>query len=280
MLIPAKISEVSELVGTEGTQVSDVVRIGAVMFAFVLGSLIMSVVASYTIAKISAVFSESMRNDIFRKTMEFSVGEVGTISSSSLITRCTGDVFLLQMFVVTGLQVLVKAPVTAVWGIQKLSSAGTALMVAMIIAVAIIVIYMTIVILTTTPMSVRLQEITDNINRETKEHISGIQVIRAFLAETFHQKRFRDANDEMTDLNIRLNRIMAFLSPGLILVLNMLNLSMVVIGAMIVDAAPTEERAKRPFSDIVIFILCSNDYLSIHYTCQCVYAPSSCNHLP
>ena len=260
MMIPEKISQVSALVQTPGVQVTDIVQVGVVMFAFLMGSLLLSVAAAYLISQIASVFSERMRGDIFRRTMEFSVGEVGRFSSSSLITRCTGDVLMIQLFIVTGLQVLVKAPVTAIWGIQKISAADVSLTVATLIAVLLIVTFMVVVIFVTTPMSIRLQLMTDGINRETKEHISGIQVIKAFLASGFHQKRFSDINDEMASLNIRVNRIMAFLSPGLVLSLNLLNLIMVIIGAQIVDSSAMELRPERlsmilSFSSYAIMIV-------------------------
>ncbi len=260
MMIPEKISQVSTLVQTPGVQVTDVVQLGGVMFAFLMGSLLLSVVAAYLISQIASTFSERMREDIFRRTMEFSVGEVGRFSSSSLITRCTGDVLMIQLFIVTGLQVLVKAPVTAIWGIQKISAADVSLTVATLIAVLLIVAFMVVVIFVTTPMSIRLQLMTDGINRETKEHISGIQVIKAFLASGFHQKRFSEINNEMASLNIRVNRIMAFLSPGLVFCLNLLNLIMVIIGAQIVDSSPIELRPERlsmilSFSSYAIMIV-------------------------
>ncbi len=252
MKIPEMISGVSSMIQQPGVQVIDVVKQGALMFLYILGSLLLSVIAANLIARMSAVFSERMRNAIFERTMEFSIGEVGKLSSSSLITRCTGDVLLIQLFVVTGLQVLVKAPVTAIWGIQKISAADIRLTTATIITVVCIVIFMVTTILLTIPMSKKVQIMTDNINRETKEHISGIQVIKAFLSEKFHQKRFDDVTEEMKDVNIRLNRIMAFLSPGLILALNMLNLAMVIIGAVIVDTSSYDIRPEK-ISQILSF---------------------------
>jgi len=252
MQIPSMISGVSSMIQQPGVQVIDVVKQGGLMFLFVLGSLALSIIAANLIARMSAVFSERMRNAIFERTMEFSIGEVGKLSSSSLITRCTGDVLLIQLFVVTGLQVLVKAPVTAIWGIQKISDTDIRLTAATIITVVFIVIFMVTTILLTIPMSKKIQIMTDNINRETKEHISGIQVIKAFLSEKFHQKRFESVTEEMRDVNIKLNRIMAFLSPGLILALNLLNLAMVIIGAFIVDSSSLDVRPEK-ISQILSF---------------------------
>lgn len=252
MKIPEMISGVSSMIQQPGVQVIDVVKQGALMFLYILGSLLLSIVAANLISRMSSVFSERMRNAIFERTMEFSIGEVGKLSSSSLITRCTGDVLLIQLFVVTGLQVLVKAPVTAIWGIQRISAADFRLTTATVIAVVCIVIFMVTTILLTIPMSKKIQIMTDNINRETKEHISGIQVIKAFLSEKFHQKRFDDVTEEMKNVNIRLNRIMAFLSPGLVLALNMLNLSMVIIGAFIVDTSSYDIRPEK-ISQILSF---------------------------
>ena len=252
MKIPEMISGVSLMIQQDGVQVIDVVKHGALMFLYILCSLALSILAANFIARMSSVFSERMRNAIFERTMEFSIGEVGKLSSSSLITRCTGDVLLIQLFVVTGLQVLVKAPVTAIWGIQKISAADVKLTTATVIAVVCIVIFMVTTILLTIPMSKKIQIMTDNINRETKEHISGIQVIKAFLSQRFHQKRFEEVTEEMKNVNIRLNRIMSFLSPGLIMALNMLNLAMVIIGAYIVDASSYDIRPDK-ISQILSF---------------------------
>ena len=252
MKIPEMISGVSLMIQQDGVQVIDVVKHGALMFLYILCSLALSIIAANFIARMSSVFSERMRNAIFERTMEFSIGEVGKLSSSSLITRCTGDVLLIQLFVVTGLQVLVKAPVTAIWGIQKISAADIRLTTATVIAVACIVVFMVTTILLTIPMSKKIQIMTDNINRETKEHISGIQVIKAFLSQRFHQKRFEEVTEEMKNVNIRLNRIMSFLSPGLIMALNMLNLAMVIIGAYIVDASSYDIRPDK-ISQILSF---------------------------
>lgn len=138
-------------------------------------------------------------------------------------------------FFSTGVQTIVKAPVTAVIGIQRMSGADGMLAWATVIAVIVICIYLSVIIIKTIPLLVHVLVITDDMNRETKEHISGIQVIRAFLAKSFHRERFTNVNEKMRDVNIRLDRIMAFMSPGLVLILNMLNLAIVVIGAVMVS---------------------------------------------
>lgn len=255
MLLPEYISRVSSLFSSPGVVLSNVLSIGGQMLLFALGSMVFSVITAYLIAKVAAAVTERMRNAVFEKTMELSIGEVGRFSSSSLITRCTGDIMLVQMLIVTGLQVLIKAPVTAVWGIGKIARTDYRLTVAMTIAVLAVTIFMVSIILFTTPLSVRLMKMMDSLNAMTKEHISGIQVIRAFLSSGFHVKRFRAVSDEMRDVNIRLNRIMAFMNPGLYFVLYLLNLAMVLIGASMVDSAILE---KRP--DLLSQILSFSSY--------------------
>ena len=179
--------------------------------------------------------------------------EIGKFSTASLITRSTNDVTQVQMFIIMGLQVIVKSPIMAVWAICKIANKNINWTVATGVAVAVLLLIVFVCVLIALPKFKKLQRLTDDINRVTRENITGIKVVRAYNAEKYQEAKFETANKELTDTHLFASRTMSFMMPGIQLVMNGLSLSIYWIGAIIINNAPVVERFGL-FSDMVVFI--------------------------
>ena len=188
----------------------------------------------------------------------FSMAEIGKFSTASLITRTTNDVTQIQMLVAMGLQVIIKAPIMAVWAICKIQSKSWQWTTATFCAVLFMLVLILIAVTFAMPRFKRIQTLTDNLNRVTRENLTGLRVVRAYNAEDYQEKKFQTANDELTSNNLTANRIMAIMFPGMNLVMNGLTLSIYWIGAYLIGAipltgAPAIAQRVGLFSDMVVF---------------------------
>ena len=256
LTMPDYMSEITTLVQTEGSAMADIWLAGGKMLLCALGSLALSVMTGYLAARIAASFSMRLRAGIFSQVENFSMQEINRFSTASLITRTTNDVTQIQMLVAMGLQVIIKAPIMAVWAICKIQSKSWQWTTATFCAV----LFMLILIAVTfaMPRFKRIQTLTDNLNRVTRENLTGLRVVRAYNAEDYQEKKFQTANDELTSNNLTANRIMAIMFPGMNLVMNGLTLSIYWIGAYLIGAipltgAPAIAQRVGLFSDMVVF---------------------------
>ena len=184
--------------------------------------------------------------------------EINRFSTASLITRTTNDVTQIQMLVAMGLQVIIKAPIMAVWAICKIQSKSWQWTTATFCAVLFMLVLILIAVTFAMPRFKRIQTLTDNLNRVTRENLTGLRVVRAYNAEDYQEKKFQTANDELTSNNLTANRIMAIMFPGMNLVMNGLTLSIYWIGAYLIGAipltgAPAIAQRVGLFSDMVVF---------------------------
>lgn len=258
LTMPDYMSEITTLVQTEGSAMADIWLAGGKMLLCALGSLALSVMTGYLAARIAASFSMRLRAGIFSQVENFSMQEINRFSTASLITRTTNDVTQIQMLVAMGLQVIIKAPIMAVWAICKIQSKSWQWTTATFCAVLFMLVLILIAVTFAMPRFKRIQTLTDNLNRVTRENLTGLRVVRAYNAEDYQEKKFQTANDQLTSNNLTANRIMAIVFPGMNLVMNGLTLSIYWIGAYLIGAipltgAPAIAQRVGLFSDMVVF---------------------------
>lgn len=257
--LPDYMSEITKLVQTEGNAMSDVWAAGGKMMLCAFGSLVLAVAMGYLSAQVASNFSYRLREGVYDKVMSFSEAEINRFSTASLITRSTNDITQVQMFIVMGMVLLIKAPITAIIALRKISTKNwewTALTIGVILFVCLILAF---VMVYAVPRFKKMQILTDNLNRVTRENLTGLLVVRAYNAEGYQEEKFDQANDELTKTQLQAQLAMTVMNPGLNLAMNGLTLGIYWIGAIlisniaVVDAISIGERVTI-FSDMVVFI--------------------------
>lgn len=250
--MPDYMSKITVLVETEGSKMSEILANGGFMILCAFGSLVSAVLVGFLISKLSAGFSKTLRGKLFRKVEDFSMNEVKEFSTNSLITRTTNDITQVEMFIGMGLQLLIKAPVTAVWAITKILNKSFKW--SMVTGVAVVFLLTVVGILTifVMPKFKIVQKLTDKLNEATRENLLGIRVIRAFNAEKFQENRFDKVNNELTDLQLFNQKTMSILSPVMYLIMYMLTLVIYFIGAYLIRDAALSLKIGL-FGDMVVF---------------------------
>lgn len=250
--MPDYMSEITILVQTEGSKMSDILLNGGYMLACALGSLISAIIVGYLASNISASFSMRVRKKIFDKVETLGIHEVKKFSTSSLITRTTNDITQIQMLISMGLQLIIKAPITALWAITKILnkswqwSAITA--VAVLILLSTIITLMVIVL----PRFKIVQKLTDKINGVTRENLTGIRVVRAFNAEAYQEKKFQETNDKLTNTQLFNQKAFSVMSPIMYIIMYFLTLAIYFVGAYLIKDALMSEKLVL-FGDMVVF---------------------------
>lgn len=250
--LPDYMASITKIVQTEGSLVKDVLGEGAKMLICAFGSLLSAVVVSYFVTKVAATFSRDLRKDIFGKVLSFSMEEIKNFSTSSLITRTTNDITQVQMLIAMGMQMLIKAPIMAVWAIMKIYGKGFEWSVITAGAVGILLIMILILVLVALPKFKIIQKLTDNLNHTSRENLTGIRVVRAFNAEKYQEGKFASANNELTKTNMFTSRTMALLTPGMQLIMSGLSLSIYWVGAYMINDAGMLDKITI-FSNMVVF---------------------------
>ncbi len=257
--IPDYMSEITTLVETEGSEMSDILTAGGKMLLCALASLVSALVVGFFAARVAADFSMRLRERVYGKVMDFSMQEINRFSISSLITRSTNDITQIQMVIAMGMQVVIKAPIMAILAIEKIStkswqwSALTAGMVLLILVVILFIMWYAL------PKFKKIQWLTDNLNRVTRENLTGLQVVRAYNAESYQEAKFEKANFELTDNNLKAHLAMSVMNPTMNLVMNGLTLGIYWIGATLISSIAVQSMADvasrlEIFSDMVVFM--------------------------
>ncbi len=250
--IPDYMSEITILVQTEGSSITDILRNGGYMLLCALGSLIASFVVGYFAATVAAYFGKITRFNIFSKISSFGMEEMKEFQTSSLITRTTNDVTQIQMLIGMGLQAIIKAPIMATWAILKIMGKNLTWSMATLVAVIILLITIITLMIRVFPKFKLVQKLTDNLNRITRENLVGVRVIRAFNAEDYQQEKFEKANEELKNLQLFNQKNMGLLSPVMSLVMSGLSLSIYLIGAVLINKAGLVDKISL-FGDMVVF---------------------------
>lgn len=250
--LPDYMSEVTMLVKTEGSTMADVLKAGGKMLLCAFGSLVAAIIVGFFAAQVAAGFSSRLRSRMFSKVGNFSMEEINGFSTASLITRSTNDITQIQNFVAMGLQVMVKAPIMAVWAVCKILGKSWQWTAATGGAVVFLMAVIATVLTFAYPKFKKVQTLTDNLNRVTRENLTGIRVVRAYNAEEYQEKKFSKANDELTDTNIFVFRFMSVMMPSMNIVMNGISLVIYWIGAFLINKAQAMDKI-TVFSDMVVF---------------------------
>ena len=250
--LPDYMSEITKLVQTEGSKMSAILENGGYMLLCAFGSLLSAILVGYISSNVSASFSKTIRKKLFNKVENLGIAEVKNFSTSSLITRTTNDITQIQMFISMGLQLLIKAPVTAIWAVTKILNKNITW--SAITAVAVIVLLVTILTLMSIvmPRFKRVQKLTDKLNGVTRENLTGIRVVRAFNAEKYQEDKFSKVNNELTNTQLFNQKAFAIMQPIMYLVMYFLTLSIYFIGADLINKAMMSDKLSL-FSDMVVF---------------------------
>lgn len=250
--LPDYMSEITMLVQTQNSSMNDVLQAGGYMLLCALGSLVASIIVGYFAARVAANLSWRLRSNLFNKIERFSLAEMNKFSTSSLITRSTNDITQIQMLVAMGLQLIVKAPITAIWAIFKILDKGMEWTIATAVAVGVLLVLVTIIFVLAVPGTKKIQKLNDNLNSVTRENLTGIRVIRAYNAENYQGEKFEKANSDLTKTNLIVNRVMAIMQPGMTMIMSGLTLATYWIGAYLINSANMMEKMTL-FSDMVVF---------------------------
>lgn len=251
--LPDYMSEITQKLVTQGTQLSDLYQPGSMMVVLSLLSLLTSMCTGFFAARVAASFSQHLRQDIFHRVMSFSTNEMNHFSIPSLITRTTNDVVQIQNTIAMGLQVIIKGPIMAAWAIYKIADKNIEWLLATVVAVVVMLILVTIIIVFAVPKQRIIQTLTDKLNGVSRENLVGVRVIRAYNAEAFQDRKFSQANHELMSANLFSMRIFALMSPVLTLVSSTLSLSVYWIGAHLIQAADLTQKAQL-FGDMTVFM--------------------------
>lgn len=250
--LPDYMSEITQLVQTEGNTMAEILTAGGKMLLCAFGSLAAAVIVGFFVSYIAATFSKIIRKDIFEKVENFSEGEVKKFSTSSLITRTTNDVSQIEMLVAMGLQLIIKAPITAIWAVSKIL--GKSLTWSAVIGggVLILLLTLTFLMIVVLPKFKIVQKLLDKINGITRENLTGIRVVRAFNAEDYQEKKFEEANSKLTKIQLFNQRTFGIMQPIMYLIMYFSTLAIYFIGAYVIDASLMSDKITI-FGDMVVF---------------------------
>ncbi len=250
--LPDYMSKITQLVQTQGSEMEEILVAGGKMLLCAFFSLATSFIVAAISAKVAANLSGRLRFALFNRVQSFSMEEINHFSTASLVTRSTNDVTQIQMFVVMGLQILIKAPILAGWALVKITNKGWQWTLATAVAVAVLIVIVSICVWVGMPKFKGIQRLTDNVNKIARENINGLRVIRAYNAERYQEEKFERANTDLTYNNLFVGRVMAFLFPSINLIMSGLTLAIYWIGAFLIDGAIGMERM-TVFSDMIVF---------------------------
>ncbi|MGN0186007.1 MAG: ABC transporter ATP-binding protein [Aristaeellaceae bacterium] len=253
--LPDYMSNLTVLVKTPGSTVADVLSTGVEMLLCTLASALLSVICGYLASQVAAGFSYTVRESVFNQVADFGQKEMQQFSVPSLINRTTNDITQIQMLVAMGLQVLIKSPVMAVWAVAKIINKSwtlSAITAGFIVALLLMMILVIVIIL---PRVKRVQKLTDNINRISRENLTGISVVHAYNAEDYQMEKFEKANEELVNTQLFNQRALALLMPSVSFAMNALALVIYWVGASIVNQVPVADMTARiaSFGDIMVF---------------------------
>ena len=250
--MPDYMSEITKLVQTEGSQMKDILVNGGYMLTCALGSLVAAVITGYITSRISSNFSKTIRKKLFNKVEDLAMQEVKQFSTSSLITRTTNDITQIEMLIAMGLQLLIKAPITAIWAITKILNKSWQWSAITAVAVAILMTTIAIIMVIVLPRFKKVQKLIDKLNGVTRENLTGIRVVRAFNAEQYQEEKFDKANNNLTNQQLFNQKVFAVMQPMMYIIMYMVILSIYYVGAYLIKDAGMADKISL-FGDMVVF---------------------------
>ncbi len=252
LLMPDYMKEITELLVIPGSEIPQILWAGGKMLLCALASLIVSVLVTVISGFLAANYSFNVRAKLYDAVESFSMAEINRFSTASLITRSTNDITQVQTIIVFGLFVIVRAPLMAILAVTKIADKSAEWTISAGVAVVLVIIVLGICFLFAHPLFKRIQTLTDNINRITRENLTGIRVVRAYNAEDYQKNKFEAANADITNNNMKAHRIMSIMMPSMMLIMNGLSLIVYWIGAYLIDGAPLAGKAGL-FLDMTVF---------------------------
>ncbi|MDD3187281.1 MAG: ABC transporter ATP-binding protein [Bacilli bacterium] len=249
--LPDYMSEITRIITTEGS-INDILIQGMYMLLCAFGSLVSAFLVGYFASYIGTNFARKIRGKVFNQVEKFGMGEMKSFSTASLITRTTNDVTQVQMFIAMGLQAMIKAPILATWAVLKIVNKNFTWSLVTAGAIVILLIMILTIVILALPKFKVIQKLTDNLNKITRENLTGIRVVRAFNAEKYEEKLFKKANDELTNTSLFTSRVMAIIFPVMSFIMPMLTLFIYFIGAYLINDAGMLDKIDL-FSSMVVF---------------------------
>ncbi len=253
LTMPDYMEEITKLAVSGAASGGEIWKNGALMLGCALGSAISSMLVGYFAARIAATVSFRLRSQVFDRVESFSMEEINRFSTASLITRTTNDIQQVQMVISMGLQIMVKAPILAVWAVCKILTRNWQWSVSTAVAVGIMVIMLLFIFLAVFPKFRLVQKLTDNLNGVTRENLTGVRVVRAYNAEEYQQKKFEKANTDLTKTQLFTSRAMAIMMPMMTMIMSGLTLAIYWVGAYLIGDLPTGAERYEMFAQMSAF---------------------------
>jgi ATP-binding cassette subfamily B protein len=245
-------TQITTALEMKGTSTSDVLKPGGLMLMLSILSMLTSIAVGFIAAKVAAGFAARLRASVFGQVMDYSNADIKQFSVPSLLTRSTNDITQIQQFVAMGMQVIIKAPITAIWAIFKIANKGWQWTTATGVAVLVLVAMLTVILTLVQPRFKIVQGLTDRLNAVIRENLNGIRVVHAYNAEDYQNNKFQTANDNLTKTNLFANRVLALMNPGMSLISNGLTLAVYAIGAVLIQSAVMSSKLSL-FSNMIVF---------------------------
>lgn len=249
--LPDYMSTITTLVKTKGSDMDRVLLAGGKMALCAIGAFLVAVMVGFFASRVASSFAMRLRGEVFAKVMDMSMEEIGKFSTPSLITRSTNDITQVMMLIAVGLKAVVRAPIMATWASVKIIGKHAQWTAVTVAAVAALLTLMIVVFSIAKPKFIRVQSLTDVVNRITREHLSGIRVVHAYNAEDYQEKKFEKANDDLTSTNLFTQRTMSFMAPGLTLIMSLMTLGIYWAGMFVINGAAANDKLPL-FSDMVV----------------------------
>ena len=251
--LPDYMREITSLITTQDSAMHDILIAGGKMLLCAFGRLLVTVLVAVCASRIASNFSAIVRGKLFDKVQSFSMEEIGRFSTASLITRSTNDVTQVQMLIVMGLSIMLRAPIMAVMAILKIVDKSWQWTLSTGVAVVVLLVVVIICVSLCMPKFKRLQSLTDDINQVTRENLTGLNVVRAYNAEAYQEEKFEKVNKDLTDTHWFTSKTMAFMMPTIMMIMNGLSLAIYWIGAVLINDAQDMQGKFTLFSDMVVF---------------------------
>lgn len=252
LTMPDYMSKITMLVQTEGSKMSEILLNGGYMLACAFGSMLISILVGYLIARVTSDFSLNTRNKLFNKVLSMGMQDVKAFNTSSLITRTTNDITQLEMVLGMGMQLLIKAPVTAVIAVTKILNKNWQWSLATGIAVVVLLTTIGILTVIVMPKFKIVQKLIDKLNGVTRENLTGIRVVRAFNAEKYQEGKFNDVNNRLTNQQLFNQRTFSIMQPMMYLVMHVLSMSIYFMGAFLIAESAMADKLTI-FSEMIVF---------------------------
>ena len=250
--MPDYMSEITKLVQTENVKMSDILTQGGYMLICAFGSLVSAIIVGYFVSNIAATFSMKVRKRLFDKVEDLSMGEVKKFQTSSLITRTTNDITQIQMLIAMGLQLLIKAPITAIWAITKILNKNIEWSLITLVCVIVLFVTIGVLMIIVMPRFKLVQNLIDKLNGVTRENLTGIRVVRAFNAEKYQEEKFEKVNNDLTNMQLFNQKAFSIMQPVMYLVMYFLTLSIYFVGAKLISESLMADKIGL-FGDMVVF---------------------------